>query len=730
MKSKLFLLILFTNLAGNIFAQPSNNECLNAIFLNTNTTCIYTSGTTTGATQSAASTTCGGNADDDVWFQFGYTANTTVTISVIGSANFDAVIELSVNCSQPSYIACSNTSGVGGSEALVYSSFNSSGFYNIRVYHAGLYSGSGTFEIAVTTASVPTATAGSNSPVCEGTSLNLIGGGGNSYVWTGPNNFASSSPNPVINNVTPAAAGTYFVTATANGGCKSNAITSVIVKPAPNAPSNPTSNSPQCADVGVTLTKSGNAPTGETWYWQGTTCDTSKISSGNTYPATTSGTYNIRSRNNTNQCWSVNCGTVAVIVNPNPAAPTGGGNTIACTNTVPATLTAIPPSGSITDWYNVSNGGSSIMSNSNTYSTSIAGNYYAESRNTTTGCKSISRTLFTLTVNPVVTPSVSISANPTGAVCAGTNVNFTAIPANGGTSSFQWKLNNNTVGNNATYSNSTLVNGDQVTCVLTSTAICASPASATSNTITMTINSINVSANTMDAACGQANGSASATATGSTPPYTYHWSNGQNTQTATGLAANTYTVTVTGSTGCIAATTALVSNPNAPVLITSSTPQTTTTCNGTATVTVSGGISPYTYLWSSNANNQTTDTAISLCGNITYSVTVKDSINCLTIDTITVNKTVGVSEKTESTAFVVYPNPNKGMFTLSYEVFDTEDLQIQVLNIVGNIIYSKEYKKVNGKFSKEINLSNVANGIYSVEIKANKKIVRQKLIKE
>ena len=55
---------------------------------------------------------------------------------------------------------------------------------------------------------------------------------------------------------------------------------------------------------------------------------------------------------------------------------------------------------------------------------------------------------------------------------------------------------------------------------------------------------------------------------------------------------------------------------------------------------------------------------------------------------------------------------------------------MQVLNIVGNIIYSKEYKKVNGKFSKEINLSNVANGIYSVEIKANKKIVRQKLIKE
>jgi len=93
-----------------------------------------------------------------------------------------------------------------------------------------------------------------------------------------------------------------------------------------------------------------------------------------------------------------------------------------------------------------------------------------------------------ITVNTTVTPSVSIvaSANP---ITSGDPVTFTATPTNGGTPSYQWKLNGGNVGSNSTtYNNSTLVNSDQVSCVMTSTANCASPATATSNTITMTVN--------------------------------------------------------------------------------------------------------------------------------------------------------------------------------------------------------------------------------------------------
>jgi hypothetical protein len=57
--------------------------------------------------------------------------------------------------------------------------------------------------------------AGSNSPICEGSSLNLTGTatGITSWSWLGPNNFSSSVQSPIITNATSAASGTYFLTA-------------------------------------------------------------------------------------------------------------------------------------------------------------------------------------------------------------------------------------------------------------------------------------------------------------------------------------------------------------------------------------------------------------------------------------------------------------------------------------------------------------------------------------
>jgi gliding motility-associated-like protein len=87
-----------------------------------------------------------------------------------------------------------------------------------------------------------------------------------------------------------------------------------------------------------------------------------------------------------------------------------------------------------------------------------------------------------------ITPAVSIAASATN-ICIGTPVTFTATPVNGGTSPvYQWQLNGaNTGTNSATYSNSTLANGDKVTCMLTSSVACAAPANVTSNSITVNV---------------------------------------------------------------------------------------------------------------------------------------------------------------------------------------------------------------------------------------------------
>ncbi|MBN2486561.1 MAG: SprB repeat-containing protein, partial [Bacteroidales bacterium] len=94
--------------------------------------------------------------------------------------------------------------------------------------------------------------------------------------------------------------------------------------------------------------------------------------------------------------------------------------------------------------------------------------------------------------DPILPISVSITADPSGAVCPGVNVNFEATPAHpGATPVYQWQINGSNVGANAdSYSSSTLVNGDQVRVILTSSERCTSGNPATSNVITMALNTI------------------------------------------------------------------------------------------------------------------------------------------------------------------------------------------------------------------------------------------------
>jgi uncharacterized protein (TIGR02145 family) len=88
--------------------------------------------------------------------------------------------------------------------------------------------------------------------------------------------------------------------------------------------------------------------------------------------------------------------------------------------------------------------------------------------------------------NVVVSVTITPSLNP---VCAGTSFTFTATPVNGGaTPVYQWKVNGINVGTNNPAFSYIPVNGDLVTCMLTSNAACASGNPATSNTVTMTVN--------------------------------------------------------------------------------------------------------------------------------------------------------------------------------------------------------------------------------------------------
>ena len=123
--------------------------------------------------------------------------------------------------------------------------------------------------------------------------------------------------------------------------------------------------------------------------------------------------------------------------------------------------------------------------------------------------------------------------------------------------------------------------------------------------------------------CTGSDGTATATVSGGTSPYTYSWSNSHTTAAITGLAAGTYTLTVTDANGCTQVTNATV-GCNGSTLAVTITNTVMVKCfggsTGTATCSATGGTTPYTYSWNTTPP-QTTQTATGLAvGN--YTVTV------------------------------------------------------------------------------------------------------------
>jgi uncharacterized protein (TIGR02145 family) len=152
---------------------------------------------------------------------------------------------------------------------------------------------------------------------------------------------------------------------------------------------------------------------------------------------------------------------------------------------------------------------------------------------------------FSVTVNAGDSVKVSISAS-TNNVCAGTPVTFTATPTNGGTTpSYQWRVNGLNVGTSIPNYTYNPVNGDLVSCILTSSnTVCISNNPATSNQVIMVIISNSVVGVSIAASANPVCTGTSVTYTatptnGGTTPF-YQWKvNGINVE----LNSTTYSYT-------------------------------------------------------------------------------------------------------------------------------------------------------------------------------------------
>lgn len=149
---------------------------------------------------------------------------------------------------------------------------------------------------------------------------------------------------------------------------------------------------------------------------------------------------------------------------------------------------------------------------------------------------------------------------------------------------------------------------------------------AWSDTLTQPSAALTLTTAITHVACfGGSSGVVDASITGGTAPYTFVWSTGATTEDLSGLSAGTYALTVTDAAGCTATATATITqNPALAVSLL----QTDVDCYGGTTgsiaALVSGGLAPYSYLWSTGG----TSAIKSNLGAGTYSVTVTDAASC------------------------------------------------------------------------------------------------------
>ena len=239
-------------------------------------------------------------------------------------------------------------------------------------------------------------------------------------------------------------------------------------------------------------------------------------------------------------------------------------------------------------------------------------------------------------------PLTSVAVNVKNVSCFGGNDAQFEVEAQGGTVPFVYSKNGGTSFQSVKIFD-TLLKGtypvqvkDANNCLFSFTVVISEP-----TLLQTTVGSV------VNAACGQANGSAQVLPTGGTLPYQYSWKNSlgievSTTQRPTSLFSGVYIATTTDAKGCTATATQIINDDDAPTVAISSLVNATCfdSADGSATATASGGAGGYSFVWS-DVRDQATANAANLSRG-TYFVTVTDVRGCKSLTSVTITSPAAI----------------------------------------------------------------------------------------
>jgi len=214
---------------------------------------------------------------------------------------------------------------------------------------------------------------------------------------------------------------------------------------------------------------------------------------------------------------------------------------------------------------------------------------------------------------------------------------------------------------------------------------------------------------------GLTDGTAKVTVVDGVAPFTYLWDDpsSSTTQQITGLAAGTYTVTVTDFNGTSATDGVQIIDPDT-ITITGFVIGDNGTSNGAIDVTPTGGTPGFTYSWSNGSTNQN----LNSLPNGIYTVTVTDSRGCTNSETFIVIDLTSVQDIFNSDVINVFPNPSTGMVNIQ----TTQGWSLKMYTLVGAQVAFEM-----GAGNAVLDVSNQPAGIYLLEITIDDQVYFGKL---